>query len=141
LEVTPDSLTLESMSEQPNAAVMNWRATERGMCFLALPRGEGVAQRDLLAIRADGQPVATRRAPPPFGDGATHEAVIQLFADGRCAVSLDGTLLGVSANSVRQDRPLRVTISGQSVNTTVAVEEVEFWRGVRVGKLTDTTPR
>jgi hypothetical protein len=34
-----------------------------------------------------------------------------------------------------------VTISGQSVNTTVAVEEVEFWRGVRVGKLTDTTPR
>ena len=141
LESTPDSISLESMSQQPNAPVTNWRATENGSCFLALPRGEGVVLRDLLAIRAGGQPVATRRAPPSFGDGATHEAVIQLFADGRCAVSLDGTLLGVSENSIRQDRPLRATISGQSVNTTVAIEEVEFWRGVRVGKLSNSTRR
>lgn len=136
IEETPDLDALQRLSEQPDAGVGEWRADERHSCFVAMPRGEGLLQRDLLAVRAGGQSVATRRAPPPFGDGAVHEVVLQLFADGRCAASLDGTLLGVSENAVQRNRPLRVVLSGQSVGTTVAIESVELWQGVRVGPMT-----
>jgi hypothetical protein len=140
VEQTPDSLALARMSAQPDAAVVDWRKQDASSCLMALPRGEGLLQRDLVALRAGGQSVATRKAPPAFGDGAEHEAVLQLFADGRCAMSLDGILLGVSDDRLQLTGPVRVVIGGQSVGTTVAVQEVELWRGVRVGKLSDTAP-
>jgi DNA-binding SARP family transcriptional activator len=140
-EATPDLVELERQSLMADAGVATWRSAEARSCFAAMPRGEGPALRDLLSIRSGGQPVATRRAPPSFGDGAVHEFVLQIFADGRCAFSLDGALMGVSDNAIPRDQPLRVVLSGQSVGTIVAIEEVEAWRGVRVGKLTDTTPR
>lgn len=110
-------------------------------CRLNMPRAEGGPMRGLLGLYAAGLSIPTRRVAPPFGDGAVHEAELQLYADGRCAVSLDGELLGVSENTVLLDMPLRVHLSGQSVGTLVEVEEVEVWEGVRTPSVSRSPTR
>lgn len=123
---------LELLPESPQPSDWSWRPSRS--CSMRLPRGEGAEFRDMLLLDAAGNTVATKGAVPAFGDSALHTAEIQLFADGRCAFRLDGVELGVSELAVQMDRSMRVYLGGQSVNTTLAIEEVEFWQGVRGGR-------
>lgn len=110
-------------------------------CSLRLPRGEGGAYRAIASVVVGAEDVIRAPATPPFGDGNWHTADIQLFADGRCAVAIDGVLLGVSQSSLPLDAPFRVVIHGQSVDTDVAVGAITLSRGVRVDGPWQERPR
>lgn len=143
IEPVAGDSALGALQQSPNdpqpESWRRWR-TERS-CELRLPRGEGRDFRHMLAMLAAGEVVPTRAGAPPFGDRGVHTAEIQVFTDGRCAFRLDGVLLGVSEHAVRLDLPMRVYLAGQSVGTIVAVEEIEFWQGVRVSEFREGAKR
>jgi hypothetical protein len=111
-----------------------WSARESRHCTLMLPRGEGGSLRGLAGVRAGGEMVVLDRLPPPFGDGEWHTAQIQVFADGLCAVRIDGVLLGTSRRPLRLDLPLRVRLEGASEETQLLIGPIRVWRGLPGGQ-------
>ncbi len=142
LDATASDSQLQWLSDHPDEALpasWSWRVT-RG-CSMDMPRGEGTKFRNILGLNAGGRTVATAQVPPAFGDGAVHEAIIQLNADGRCSFTLDGVLLGTSDHAIPLDRPHRALLLGQSVGTIVEILEVELWQGLRLrGATRERTP-
>lgn len=132
LDPVADSAALAAWSGRTQGLqldVWSWRPARQ--CSLNMPRREGGPLRKRLAMLAATHPIAQRAEPPTFSDGEWHTAELQVHPDGRCAVVLDGVLLGISTESVLLDRPLRVMLHGAAVDTDVEVGAVTVWRGVR----------
>jgi hypothetical protein len=56
---------------------------------------------------------------------------VQILADGRCGVAIDGRAAWISRGTVPLERPFRVLLEGKSYHTKVLVGKVEVWTGVR----------
>ena len=76
-------------------------------------------------------PISVR--PPSVTGEGPRELTLQVLGDGRCGLAIDGTVVAVSSTVIKADRPLRVLIEGQAVGTTIRVDDVEAWSGIRPG--------
>ncbi len=94
---------------------------------MGAPRQEGGAFIDLISLIVPSKEVAFPRDATPITDSKWHSISLQVLGDGRCALAIDSSVVAVSSNSIRLDRPLRVLIEGQSEKTTVEVGAVEAW--------------
>jgi DNA-binding SARP family transcriptional activator len=69
-----------------------------------------------------------------LGRGGWHTVRLQMFADGRCGVAVDGIPVWLSAASpLPLEQPMRLVIENAAQNTEVMVGPVEVWEGVRGG--------
>lgn len=66
---------------------------------------------------------------PTMASGSWFDVVIQWLPDGRCAVLVDGALVGIS-QTIQPGRSARVVMWGNSVGTDVLLGPLEVWRGV-----------
>lgn len=115
---------VEMMEQRgPNAA--RW-------CGFTFPRSEGgdAMRHGNLTVGENHE--ALKSGVARVSDGAWHTFRLQVFRDGRCGLAIDGRVIHVSRGHVPVDRPLRVTIYGQSVGTTVRVGRLSVWRGERL---------
>lgn len=101
-------------------------------CTAASPGGEGPEWAGQLSFAA-GQ--SSGRAALPAGDasGKWYRVRLQVFADGRCGVALDGRRLWISRRPIATDRPFRLVLSGNSVGARMLFGPVETWQGVMDG--------
>jgi hypothetical protein len=105
-------------------------AGESTVCLAAVPAGEGRDHSRLLALRT-GVQGATVALPRANLEGRWYRVRIQVFADGRCGVAVDGRPVWVSGSAIRLNRPFHVVLQGNSAGTRMLVGPVEVWEGVR----------
>ncbi|MEQ1691477.1 MAG: AAA family ATPase [Gemmatimonas sp.] len=119
-------------SRLDGALPMSWSAyrINRG-CFVRAPRAEFGENLSLLGLNAADEDVPIPAIPSRLTDGLPHTIVLQILGDGRCGLAIDDQVVAISANSVKTDRPLRVQLDGQSVGTTILVDSLETWSGIR----------
>lgn len=91
--------------------------------YPATPEGEGYSSR----MHAPGGVVTG--VSPTLASGSWFDVVIQWLPDGRCAVLVDGALVGIS-QTIQPGRSARVVMWGNSVGTDVLLGPLEVWRGV-----------
>lgn len=113
------------MLEQRGPTAARW-------CGFNFPRAEGgdAMRHGNLTVGTNHE--ALKANVTEVSDGAWHTFRLQVFRDGRCGLAIDGRVIHVSRGHVPVDRPLRVTIYGQSVGTTVRVGRLAVWRGERL---------
>lgn len=68
------------------------------------------------------------RLPAPFGD-EWHEIRVQVRADGRCEVWLDGSVMWRSPAAPRPNGAYRVTLMGAALDTRLFVGGLTIWTG------------
>jgi DNA-binding SARP family transcriptional activator len=100
-------------------------------CSFNAPRQEGGEFMRVSAFMTATRGVPISRQAPNVADSAWHTVTLQIFADGRCALAIDGEPVAISRNSLAVDRALHVSIDGRSVKTVAEVGKVEAWIGVR----------
>lgn len=111
----------------------SWEATRVSRnCVVRIPRREGGEYADLMSLTLSQREMPMLRA-PRIADGRPHAITLQVLSDGRCALAIDDTVTAISEMSIRLDRPLRVTLEGQSADTEIEVRSVEVWTGLRSG--------
>jgi DNA-binding SARP family transcriptional activator/dipeptidyl aminopeptidase/acylaminoacyl peptidase len=143
-EVQWQQLSVSITGAGPDSAFENWKdrdAPEFGLtwrqslvdqsCALVVPRGEGGDAVDQIDFTVRGKRGSIKRAGTVLTDGKWHNVRLQVFADGRCGLALDGRAIAVGRYTLAVDLPLRVILSGQSVGTRVLVGPVEMWAGER----------
>jgi DNA-binding SARP family transcriptional activator len=101
-------------------------------CAVGVPGGEGAEYADQLSFGA-GQSIGHAALPAGHSGGRWYRLRVQIFADGRCGVALDGRRLWISRRPVTMDRPFRVVLSGNSVGTRMLVGPVDVWQGEKSG--------
>jgi serine/threonine-protein kinase len=102
-------------------------------CGAVFPSGEGPGKGDSMAFAARGMAGVVLDRTGLLQTGKRHILLLQLFADGRCGLALDGAGLVVSRAALRRDRAFHPVLSGNSVGTRMLVGRVKVWRGVRDG--------
>jgi DNA-binding SARP family transcriptional activator len=107
------------------------RLSLRHRCGLVTPMAEGGEYIDMIGLIAGDEDVRPPTQLPRITDRKWHTVTIQTFPDGRCAFGLDGKPVAMSTTSMSRGRPLRVTITGQSVGTHIEIGAVEAWQGLR----------
>ncbi len=100
-------------------------------CSIKAPRGEGGNALDKIAFAAGGIGELAKRVATPITDGEWHVIRLQLFADGRCGLAIDGRVIAISENRVLLSKPLRVQLDGQSFRTKMLIGAVDMWQGER----------
>lgn len=116
----------ETSREDPTGPASSARS-----CTFATPRNEGGAFMRLSTFLASGSAVKLPRSTPFIGDGNWHGVTLQVFADGHCALAIDGTPIAISSHAIVVDQPVRAVFDGQSHNSTVEVGAVDVWSGTR----------
>jgi hypothetical protein len=98
-------------------------------CAVQFPGSQGPPESARIAAYA----LEAGRFPAPadMRRGAPHRLRVQILADGRCGVAVDGKPMFVSRSGLPLDRPFRLVLSGMSYHTRVTVGGVEVWQGVR----------
>ncbi len=66
-----------------------------------------------------------------LASGKWYRLRLQVFPDGTCGVALGDRPLWRSQSSLPLDRPYRLFLDGNSLNTRILVGPVEVWQGVR----------
>jgi len=130
LDPTLDSAALAAWDHR-TGAITKRPGDRMGSCVALFPDGEGpIVESRLWVARIDTE---SRQVPVPedLRTGAPHRLRVQILADGRCGVAVDGRAVWVSRGSVPLDRPFNVVLEGKSHGTRVLVGDVEVWRGVR----------
>jgi hypothetical protein len=102
------------------------------LCFLSVPRGEGGDKREQIGFWAGGHAEPLKRLPTSLVDGAWHTVRLQVFADGRCGLAVDGEVMAISERALPTNKPLRVVLEGQSVRARMLVGKLSMWRGERL---------
>jgi DNA-binding SARP family transcriptional activator len=105
------------------------RTPPRAECAVLFPDEQGPpASARFAVISMESSRFA---APADMRTGAPHRLRVQILADGRCGVALDGKAVFVSRSSLPLDRPFRLVLRGMSYHTRVLVSDVQLWQGVR----------
>jgi DNA-binding SARP family transcriptional activator len=99
-------------------------------CFVGFPGDEGPPAEARMHA-SQGLESGSIEPPADMHAGVPHRLRVQILADGRCGVAVDGRAVFISRGSVPVDRPFRVLLEGMSHRTRVLVREVEVWTGVR----------
>lgn len=99
-------------------------------CVVGYPNGEGLAALSALSVHGAGAgasiPVDTS-----WRHGRWHTVRLQILADGRCGVALDGVPAWISPDPVPTNTPFRLWLQGNSAGTDrVVVGPTRVWRGV-----------
>ena len=105
-------------------------APARHEMLRALPCGEGPISRRAIGV-SQGPESKLIEPPADMRIGAPHRLRVQILADGRCGVAVDGRAVWISRGSVPLERPFRVVLEGKSHRTRILVGDVEVWQGVR----------
>ncbi|HVX89562.1 MAG TPA: AAA family ATPase [Gemmatimonadales bacterium] len=93
--------------------------------------GESLFWRGHLAVRATDEVVAPS-APADLAQGKRWFRLrVQVFADGRCGVALDGMPLWQSTAPLAGRFPPVVSVHGMSYRTDILIRRIETWAGVR----------
>jgi len=71
------------------------------------------------------------RAPPSMHTGVWVRFRLQLFADGRCAIAVNGEPRAISERRVPMGDSATIFITGVSHHTRILVGRFEAWTGVR----------
>lgn len=66
---------------------------------------------------------------------------LQLFADGRCGLALNGRPLYVTPRTLPMSAPYRLVIQGKSVGNKMLVGRLEVWEGLKPGVNWAAAPR
>ncbi|HEY4302850.1 MAG TPA: AAA family ATPase [Gemmatimonadaceae bacterium] len=82
-----------------------------------------------LSVLAPGG--VTLDAPTSMYTGRPFRMVLQVFPDGRCGVALDGKV--VWSGGMFLERRVRVTLAGNTVNTSLLVGRVRVGQGIAAG--------
>ena len=101
-------------------------------CHFTAPLGEGGVAREKVEFHAGGHSERIKRLPFSVTDGRLHTVRLQLFADGRCGLAVDGRVITISQRTLPLDRPLRTFLQGQSVGTSMRVGTISIWQGQRL---------
>jgi hypothetical protein len=134
-------LAVELMAERDSTALAGWDHVTGGplaessgksipSCTAVVPWGEGPKWTRSIGASAVGVGVPLR-LPPALVGGHWYRVRIQLFADGRCGIALDGRPVWVSSTTVPLRLPIRVFLWGNTVGTRMLVGPLEAWEGVR----------
>ncbi len=118
----------ESERERP----LSWRDLSFvNACSLAAPKAESGAWLDAITFNVGGSLEAIKRLPVTLTDGQWHTVRLQVFADGRCGLAVDGQVMTVSEHTLPLDRPLRLRLQGSSVGAQMLVGPLTIWQGER----------
>jgi hypothetical protein len=99
-------------------------------CSVKFPDEQGPPAWALILGFQGSLEAARFAAPIDLHFGKPHRLRVQILADGRCGVALDGKAMFISRGSVPLDRPFRLVLQGMSHHTRVLVGEVKVWQGV-----------
>lgn len=111
----------------------NLREVHDVACQTTLGGEGGAAHAELIVNTAAGGVAGRAPTPARLYDGSWHTVRLQLFADGRCGLAVDGVPLIVTAKPVTVRSPILLDLQGASVGTTIQVGRTEVWTGVRGG--------
>lgn len=109
-------------------------------CRLSLPRNEGGGNHEQVAFSAAGHPDRIKRLPMTLVDGAWHTVRLQIFADGRCGLAVDGAVITISERALPLDKPFRIDLLGQSVGARMLFGPLTLWQGERLDLPWFSTP-
>jgi hypothetical protein len=134
-------LTVELRSERDSTALATWDHDTGGpsseiaggpglSCAEAIPWGEGPRWARTIGVGVPGES-APLRTPPNLVTGRWYRVRLQLFADGRCGIALDGQPVWVSSSTIPIQFPIRIYLHGNSIGTRMLVGPLEVWEGVR----------
>lgn len=135
------TLSIDLQSAVALAALQTWDqrtgpgpAIDAPACRVALPGNEGAVGLDYLLLRSGSQHI---RLPAPSGlyGGTWHRIRLQLLADGRCALAIDGQPVGI-LGAPTSSLPTAVFpyITGHDrFDGRLVVGKFEAWSGVRGG--------
>jgi hypothetical protein len=104
------------------------------ICSFTVPSDEGAIGRDSMHLR--GESVGRHlRTPPSLISGTWHRLRLQVMADGRCALAVDGVPMGITtSSSTVLPREAMVMIFGDTrFDARILVGSLEIWTGVRGG--------
>jgi hypothetical protein len=87
--------------------------------------------RERINVEIVGEIQRLVTAPADIRSGKRHRVVLQLFPEGRCGVAIGGRVVGESPARIPTNKPLRVFIEGQSVGTSLLVDSLTAWQGIR----------
>ncbi len=110
-------------------------------CTLTYPPEDGPAGLGAVALTAfdaAGRDLPSRRR---IAHGAPYVVRIQIFADGRCGLALDGQALWIAPSRLPLNVPYRVLLQGKSVGNRMLIGHLEVWAGVKPGVDWSRAPR
>ena len=104
--------------------------TTLSTCAMHYPGGDGFINLQRVGLSSAN---ITRLLPvePRLRSGDWYRVRIQIFADGRCGIALDGQPVWRGESRLSLDRPYHVRMEGKSVRTRILVGPLEVWEGVR----------
>ncbi len=129
LDAGLDSMALTRWDHQ-TGSIDQGRSQRPAACSVGFPRDQGPRAEARLLASQSGVEVAGLPPPPDLYIGTPHRLRVQILADGRCGVAIDGRPVFLSRGSVALDRPFRVLLEGMSHGTQVLVGELDVWTGV-----------
>jgi len=135
------SLAVELQAERDSSAWASWDHVIGGRppevsgnpvqsCLAVVPWGEGPKWARTIGVSAAGRG-APLRLPPDLTAGRWYRVRLQLFADGRCGLALDGRPIWVGNSAVPTHLPIRIHLYGNSAATRMLIGPLEAWEGVR----------
>jgi DNA-binding SARP family transcriptional activator len=127
LSASLDSLALSDWDHRTGAFPNN---PDRTDCGFGYPAGEGLVALDRIITTAAGES-SESPAPRWLRLGRRYVVRVQILADGRCGVALDGRPLWLSRRPVPTHNGYHAVIGGNSAGTRILIGAVEMWTGVR----------
>jgi DNA-binding SARP family transcriptional activator len=103
-------------------------ALDRRTCSVRIPRGEGIGNQRQASVGSNHEQ-AFATLPRSVSSGAALKLVLQLFPDGSCGAAIDGKPVAHMRAAGTPIRRARLTISGQSMYTRVAIGRVDLKAG------------
>lgn len=128
-----DSATMGAWDHSSGPPAYDGARRQVRTCSATFPSTEGPGTGDSLTFGTRNLVWAVPDFTRTMKSGRPHRLLLQLFADGRCGVALDGVGLAVSRVAVKRDRPFHLLLNGNSAGTRILVGPVRAWRGVREG--------
>ncbi|MBL8987721.1 MAG: Ig-like domain-containing protein, partial [Gemmatimonadetes bacterium] len=100
-------------------------------CVAGYPNGEGLTALGAVGIHGAGAAASTP-VDSSWRLGGWHTVRIQILADGRCGIAIDGRPIWISPSAIPTNTPFRLWLEGNSSQTDqIIVGPVEVWRGMK----------
>lgn len=100
-------------------------------CVAGYPNGEGLTALGAVGIHGAGTAASTP-VDSSWRLGGWHTVRIQILADGRCGIAIDGRPIWISPSAIPTNTPFRLWLEGNSSQTDqIIVGPVEVWRGMK----------
>ena len=120
----PATNQLASLDHAVGGSPFHWA------CVGGLPGGEGASVMHAVSASVPGGGRVVPGDSTTFS-GGWHRMRVQLFADGRCGVAMDGRAAILLDGARRVPPFVRVVMSGRSVHTRILVGPLTVWTGIR----------